>query len=1041
MIALVLAQLAARWGQAVTLFALSLAASVATVSVPVYVATVDRAAVASELAGATPFELTVQAPPLQAGPADASSLMEPMAAVRAAFTWLEPVTTVQIRVQGLRPDAPAAESHLLIARDGFCQRVEYRAGRCPLGSREVALPADLAGPAELAPGAELRLTPVITTDFGFQPDGPPVTLVVVGVFDPVDPADPYWRTGQDPLGFYSPPSIFTTRVAIETMVHSLEIVHLDAVLPPGQLTADRVPEFGEQLVQAERRLAEQGAGSGSLSTGLPRLMDRITSHGDQARALLPIVVAPLVALCWFVIYLAVGHGAAARRHEFGMVALRGARSWTRASAVVTECLLPVLAGAPAGLLAAHLLVDLVDPGGAGSAAPGGLLSADPAQLRSAGLAAAGAVLAALLALRREVAAPVAQLLRSVPPRRRAAVATAEVLAVALAAAAVVELRGLDGELVGVMVAAPAVVMLAVAVVVARAVRPVSALVGRWALRRGWLGPSLAALALARRPGAAGLVMVLALVLGLLGFSVTSTDVAATGRDTEAQRALGAARVLAVEEVDRGTLLQAVRAADPSGRYAMAVMTAAGQPDDPPVVAVDATRFAAVVPWSERYGLACEPDGNGCGAACEPDQDGCAAAGPEQVAAALRPPAPEPVLVGDGELTAELSLDEFTTDGTVTLALLLVPPAGRQVVATFGPVTRDQPTYRAEVTGCGEGCRLAGVAVATNETTGPDGSDRLARISLAVHRLRQDGVEVGPAGWLADRARWRVPERGRADELAQVVVEDGQLRITRPGAEPGIAYPALTADVPYPLPVVTAGALPTGDLVTSIDNQLIRVSRQATLAGIPGTGGTGVLMDLEYADRLATEPGTATEPQVWLTADAPPEVVGGLADQGLVITGERTIADAQAASDGSGAALALRFFLLAAGIAVLVGLAALALVIAVDRRTWRRGLRELRAQGLAERTATTAALWSYGGIVVAAAAAGLLAAAAAWLVAGRRLPLGVDESVLVHQPQWTAVVPVWLLVVVVLLASAVAAAWWHADGGRLERRAQPRRVGD
>ncbi|HEY8472310.1 MAG TPA: FtsX-like permease family protein [Natronosporangium sp.] len=1015
MIALVLAQLAARWGQAVTLFALSLAATVATVGVPAYVDTVDQAAVRNELANASPAERILALPSIQAGPGEASGRIDPYDAARAQLPLLEPVTTVQIRVRGLRADAPAAESHLLIARDGFCQRVVYRSGRCPVGNRELALPQDLAEFAELAPGAVLRLTPVVATDFGLQPDGPEATWTVVGVFDPIDPADPYWRTGQDPLGLFSNPSVFTTRTAIETTVHQAEIVHLDAVLPDGRLTADQVPELRAQLERTEQRVREEDPTGGPITTGLPRLLDRISGHGDQARALLPIAAAPLVALCWFVVYLAVGHAAAARRHEFGIVALRGARLWTRAAAIATECLLPVLAAAPIGLLAANLLVDLVGPGTAAA-------QVDAGQWRSAGLAAAGTALAALLAVRREVAAPVAQLLRRVPPRRRAAVATAEVIVVVLAIVAVVELHGLDGELSGVMVAAPAAVMLAVAVVAARAVRPISTLAGRWALRRGWLGPSLAALALARRPGATRLVIVLALVLGLLGFALTSAEVAAAGRAAEARRALGAVRVLDVEDVERGRLLQAVRAADPSGRYAMAVVIASGRSEDPPVVAVDATRLAEVALWPAQTG-----------AGCEPDQPRCRGTDPAAVAEALRPPAPEPVVVRNGELVAELGLSELTPERTVILSLLLSPPAGIPQVVSFGPVGSDQSTYRAEVTGCPDGCRLTGVAIASNQLPPDEGiGEAPSRIDVRLRGLSQAGAPVGPTGWLADQRRWRQPERGRIGEFAQVAVGEAGVSFAQNGVEVGVSYPALAVDVPYPLPVAVAGDLPDGELVTSIDHQLIRVAPQVRLAGVPGAGAHGVLMDLEYADRLATDPGIASQPQVWLAPDAPPQVIDALHAQGLVVSDDRTLADVQAAGEGSGAALALRYFLLAAGLAVLVGLVALGLVVTVDRRTWRRALRRLRAHGLAERTVSAADLWSYGGVVLVGAVTGLLAAGAAWVATGARLPLGVDETVLEFRPEWRAVAPVWLVVVALLLAAAVVAARW---------RRQRREVGD
>jgi putative ABC transport system permease protein len=183
---------------------------------------------------------------------------------------------------------------------------------------------------------------------------------------------------------------------------------------------------------------------------------------------------------------------------------------------------------------------------------------------------------------------------------------------------------------------------------------------------------------------------------------------------------------------------------------------------------------------------------------------------------------------------------------------------------------------------------------------------------------------------------------------------------------------------------------------------------------------GMLMDLEYAERLAAQPGVAPEGQVWLTGDTPPEVVDRLRDQGLVIIDDQSVDSVQAASDNSGAALALRFYVLAAGMAVLVGLGALVLVTAVDRRTWRRSLRELHSQGLAERTTTAAALWSYGGMVVAGAVAGGLAAVAAWLATGQRLPFGVEESALVYWPQWTVAAGAWSVVVLVLLAAAVAA---------------------
>src|SRR5690606_28517994 len=248
----------------------------------------------------------------------------------------------------------------------------------------------------------------------------------------------------------------------------------------------------------------------------------------------------------------------------------------------------------------------------------------PGAACAAGLALAGSVVAVLLAARRELAAPVAKLLRRVPPRRRAVTVAGEVLVVGLAVAVVADLRFFDRDLRGLMTLAPALVMVAAAVVAARVVRLGVDLAGKWSLRRGRLAPALAARHLARRPGAMRLLVALGLVFGMLGFAVASSEVAAAGRVTQAERSLGAVRVIDVAPVDAGTLLAAVRAADPSGQHAMAAIRIPGSQSEVPRLLVDSGRLAAVARWPE----------------------GGAPAG--AVAARLRQEVAPPVLVTDGE---------------------------------------------------------------------------------------------------------------------------------------------------------------------------------------------------------------------------------------------------------------------------------------------------------------------------------------------------------------------------------------------------------
>ncbi|MGW5363013.1 hypothetical protein [Actinopolymorpha pittospori] len=1004
MIAVVLAQLATRWGQALTLFVLSMAATVGAVCVPAYSAAIDRAAVSNEVAAAENSELTVSLPPLSADSpeprTDVTAMVDGLQTAsdaRSRLTGFTPVTTVQMHVRGLARANPS-ETRSLLARDGFCERVKFREGRCPVGSREAALPANLAREARLHAGAEVQLEPVRRNQDSWESDGPPTSVTIVGVFDADQPSSPYWGL-EDPLGRLGTPSIMTNRMTLASLPHRQETAYLDAVMPRGLLTPERVPVVRSQLEAAEQRLTQDDPYGAGLLTLMPSLLDRIEEHGTQARALLPIAAAPLIALCWFVIHLAVGHGVWGRRQEIGTVVLRGARWPTRAMSVSAESLVPLLLGVPVGLVITRLLVALTVPGQTG------LVEIDRPQLVAAAFAGGGTLVAGLLALRRELSAPVAQLLRQVPPRsRRVVVAAVELMVVALGVVVVAEMRSLGGSLVGVMVAAPVVVILAVAMLVSLGVRPLIGLVGRWSLRRGRIGPGVAAFYLARRPGSVRLLVVLAMVFGTFAFAATATDVAAQGREATAEQLLGAGRVLEVQEVDRAQLLRAVRAADPEGSHAMAVVSApSGGGEDLPVLAVDSTRLAKVARWSESDG----------------------AARPAQVAALLRPPAPKPILVGNGELTAELDPDPFTEDRTLTVSLLLRTATDDQVAVSFGPVVNLRPTYTARVDECAENCRLVGLTITTN-------SSEAERVGVNLLALRQNGRDILPPRELANAGRWRPSGGGPVTEQLRVVGDEDGLSIAQTAPQPGNDYVLRTVDVPYPLPAITAGRSP-GNQLTNIDGESVRYVARAKLPSLPGVGGRGALIDLDYAELLTRESGFASTPQVWLAPGTPQQIVDRLRQQGLTIVSDRTVTSLRASMDRSGAAMALRAYQLASGVTVLVGLGALALVVAVDRRTWSPGMRALRAQGATERLTTGAALWSYGGIVVTSAVTGMLAAAVAWFATSGRLPLGIDGALLAEWPRWAHVGALQALAIAVLVAGAVAGGWWqrHLIRGRQE----------
>ncbi|GAA3277705.1 hypothetical protein GCM10020218_026890 [Dactylosporangium vinaceum] len=100
------------------------------------------------------------------------------------------------------------------------------------------------------------------------------------------------------------------------------------------------------------------------------------------------------------------------------------------------------------------------------------------------------------------------------------------------------------------------------------------------------------------------------------------------------------------------------------------------------------------------------------------------------------------------------------------------------------------------------------------------------------------------------------------------------------------------DTPAPLTSLRATKLQTR-LVGGPAGQLGSVSMSEQIAGIvpalPRLGTKGVLLDLEYADRLGADFGAGESLQVWLNAGAPADIVKRLQDQGLLVLGDDSIA--------------------------------------------------------------------------------------------------------------------------------------------------------
>ncbi|WP_426511982.1 hypothetical protein ACPPVO_15955 [Dactylosporangium sp. McL0621] len=889
MTALVLGMLRSRLGRALTVALLTALATVAAVAAPVYVARTDRQIVDAAVAQASVSERNI----LVSGTVESGNDGTiPNTFERLGSGWLDApgytsVFTAQFAAQPAAvPVADPEQLSRVVYREGLCDHVAVVAGRCLMGTGDTVLGVNAAERLHLRPGDAVELTGSMydSTNNRYLAAGPPTPLTVVGIVRATDGTEPYWGSG-GALTDAGGPAYVVDRRTLATIARPADLQTFDAYPEPGAISVAHLAQLREWVDESERR-SNSGA---RLTTELGNLLDRIDARRADVRRTVPFAVAPILVLAWAVIILAVAAATRARRFEHGIIALRGVSRPGRWWLATGETLVPMLLGALAGFTAIG-----------GWSTPGAPLYAAVAVL--------GALLAGLAVGIRTVSGPVTTLLRRIDARGGRWGARLAAFAAVAAAAATFQVRGSSGGVAGL---APALVLLAAALLAAVAAPPLAARLGRLALRRGRLTGALAGLGLARRPSSARLLAVLVVALSSLAFAAAATTTAGQRRDERADREMGAATVLSVSAPSRRALLDAVHAADPGGRHAMAVVPFPGG------LAVDAPRLTF---------------GDGLSARLHPSDLG------------------EPAVVRGSSLSLDITVTHLDrTDDA--FSAVVAPLDGRpNATVEFGAVRPDRHTYTAAAP-CSGGCRLLQIAFRLATYAGP-------ALELTLHN--------------APATAWQAPPGGTATAQGADVL----LKLPPgPGAGTGVLRPG---NGPAVLPVVSTGPLPPDGQLTVFDRQRpLPATVAATVPRLPRLGTSGLLVDLEYADRLSTD-SSATGAQVWLSADAPPALLDALAANGVTVTERRTIADARAALAGEGSALGLRFYLVAGLLAVVLAAAAL-LSGTVEGSSG--DLRALRAQGLAARRARVVEplaallLVAFAGVVAVPATVAAWAAAA------------------------------------------------------------------
>ena len=645
----------------------------------------------------------------------------------------------------------------IAAREGLCGHLRLRAGRCPVaGTRgqrmQAAVSPRMARRLGLRPGSRLEATTL---------RGEPVAsgLVVTGIYEPT-PADLWWgqRAYFPPPpepGAGSDPPIDAVLVDHTVLLRELDrslarsvSVSAELALDPGRVRLSNAAALVEAVARV-RREAWASAGGTRVESRLAFLVDRA---GRDRRALTtPVLLATvqLVAVAMLMLLVVARMAADARAGEIALAKLRGASSRQAFLLATYELTVVNLVAFPLALAVGWV--------GTSALARAQLRPGVPVQVTLPALGvAAGVSLAALAATALAGTGQVRQRAVELWRRGRPTPGTRRGLALELVLLAAATLGMVSLRLGGpathgggwdpVALLAPALAVLAGALLAARALPALAGGLVRASAGSRSLATYLAARQVARRSGAAlRVVVLLTAAFGLVAFAMTVRQDQRRNHHDRAWTEVGAARALQVRVPPgmRGERIAAV--ADPGGRQLLpglrtaAAVAFSGTPFT--LLGVDPDRYGRVAFWREDF--ARQPLG--------------------RLLAPLRPTTgmPPPELGPAEEVEIRLAAGSVASSAPPELTAELLGGDGRIIPVFLGPVRPGRHAYRAVV-------GLGGEAASTESyrllRVRLDESEELAGVA-GVYRFEavraRQGDRWRPIGGF-DPGRWDVRSgQGRA----------------------------------------------------------------------------------------------------------------------------------------------------------------------------------------------------------------------------------------------------------------------------------------
>ncbi len=1004
MLRLILGVLRSRRAQSVALFTLATLAVAAATATPLYATAADRATVAAQLRAATAAERAITSTAEVSALHGYSSALDALSREVAARVGQSPLTQVSgALVAGSVSLAGSASIAAPVAtRDDACAHLMLLEGTCPIEAADVVLSEPTARHLDAHIASELEVLAVGSST--------PVMLRVAGVYDAAATerdSDPYWagRVDLTPKSLRVTNPMFVASNAIDTLGVERVVAMVDLYAEARAVNAGNLAAVAATALEAAQELPDA-----QVTKGLSRLLLQVQASREELGLTAPLGAMRVLFFAWFVLLIAVAHLATARRAELALISLRGvpARHRVLFSLGPTVLLLMVAGwvGVGLGWLTVHTVTSTM------------LAEATPVTLdNTALLTAAGTLLLVLVSVviaeRRAVRGSVNDALREVPKRRGRGFGPIELAAIVVAAIAVSQSYASPDLHSGLVLFAPMLVALAIGLLTARLVRPVATVYGSDRLHRGHLATAIAALQLARRPGADRIVALTVVVVSLVGYTVCAWDVAVVDARRQAELDLGAPRVLTVSAASSAALIAAVHRADPDGTWAMAATrTLDGKLTS---IGVESSRLAATAIWPRDATLS-----------------------PREAAEAMRPRIAESVILTGSDLELDLTVVQ-AMDGPMHITAGLVGPSGESIVGEIDvapELGRARYSMALPVCATEPGCRLAWLSF-------PRSADDL-QVNALIQQQPQRTLLAGNS--ISSASRWR---SALGSESEVTIISGTSLDATAAAPIDGAAAPGLSShyvslryspalvfhpstdirmylnDGPLPLPLVVAGPrsladtreLSAPDALPSMPGPVdaLRISPV-----LPGVASSGVLFDLEYADRIDADLDDAVSAEVWLGAEAPTDAVERIRAEGLQVLRDEEVIARVAHAEEQGAGLAARLEVGAAVLSVLLVVVGLFVLSATDRRSRATELAALMSQGLPAATAARAARLGNLAMIAVAAPIGVLAAAVTWALPGRAGVPMRSNALPLPDPNMGVAGATIILVIAVLLAAVLLA---------------------